>query len=176
MNSDRCNVSHRFHIPNLAKQFCLGKYTIWIFCKKGKKIKFLGCKCFLLTIYPYSSGSLVNLDSTNLYNIILCHVGAYKSVISFHMGLYSCNQLTWAEWFRHIVICPKSQPPDFINIIFLRRNHNDRNILFLTYLTADIKSVNFRKHKIKNDQIILFLQGLFQAHITSCRNLDLKSG
>ena len=74
MNGNSCNVAYRFHIPDLTEQFRLGKYAVRILRKECKKIKFLGRKCLLLPIDPDSSRCLVDLDPTDLDNIILDNI------------------------------------------------------------------------------------------------------
>ena len=73
------------------------------------------------------------------------------------VDLYSGNQLTWTEWLCYIIINTKSKSTDLINIILLCCNHDDRNILLLTNLTTDFKSIQIRKHQIKQDQAVIIL-------------------
>ena len=41
-----CNVTDRFHFPNLLKEFFFGVNMVWMFCQKGEEIKLFGGKCF----------------------------------------------------------------------------------------------------------------------------------
>ena len=176
MNRDSCNISYRLHIPDLAEQLCFCKYAVRVLCQKSKEIKFLGRKCFFFSIYPDTSRCLVYLDATDFNNIILYHTGTYQSVVSLHMCFYSGHQFTRTEWLGHIIIRAKTESTDLINIIFLCRYHNDRDIFLLTYLTAYIKPIYFRKHQIQYNQIIIFIECFFKAHISSVCYLYFKSG
>ena len=91
------------------------------------------------------------------------------------MCLYPGNKFAWAERLGHVIICPKSQSTDLVNIVFLCRNHDDRDILLLAHLTADIKSIYLREHQIKYDQVVFFFQSLLKPYIASCGDLNIKS-
>ena len=54
--------------------FC--ENMIRIFSKKRQQIKFLCCKCLFLTIYPHAARCFVNLNSSNLHDIILLCIAA----------------------------------------------------------------------------------------------------
>ena len=176
MDSDCCNISHRFHIPDFPEQLFLGKHSVRILCKEGKQIIFLGSKCFLLSVYPYAACSLINLDPADLHNIIFAYIGTDQTIISVHMCLDSGYQFTWTEWFCHVIICPQSQTSDFIYVIFLCRYHDDRSIFFLSYLPADIKAIHFRKHQIQNNQVKLLIQRTRQSGVSSVADFNFKSG
>ena len=176
MDSNRSNVSHGFHIPDFSEKFFFGKYSVRILCKECEQIILLGCKGCLFSVYPYTTCSLVDLDSSDLYNIILLHVGTDQTIVSVHMCLNSGYQFTRAERLCHVIICSKSQTSDLVDVIFLCRHHDDRNVFLLAHLSADIETVHFRKHQIQNDQIKFLVQCTCQSCISSVAYLNLKPG
>ena len=91
------------------------------------------------------------------------------------MCFHSGNQLTGTERFCHIVIRSQTQTADLINIVLFGRDHDHRIVLYIPDLTADLKSVHFRKHQVQNEQIIISLQRLLKPHVTSVLNLHLKA-
>ena len=70
MHGNCCNISDGFHIPDFPEQFFLCKHMVWIFCQKGKKIKFFCCKLFFLVVHPDTACCLVNADTADLNDII----------------------------------------------------------------------------------------------------------
>ena len=175
MHRNRCNVSDGLHIPDLTEQFFLGIYMIRVLCKEGQQVEFLRCKVLLLPVDPDSSGSLINLNSTNLYDIILLHIGIHQTFITGQMSFYSGYQFTWTEWLCHIVIRTHAKATNLINIILLGRYHEDRNILFFPDLFTDLKSVHARKHQIQNHQIVFLSKDSFQSRLSIFLCLNLKT-
>ena len=175
MHRNRSDITHRLHIPDFPEKLLLGKNPVRILSQKSQKIKLLGSKRRLLTIDPHTPGRLIDLNTTDLDHIILMHIGTNQPVITLHMRLHTCNQLTWAERLGHIIIRAKTQSPDLIDIILLGRNHNDRRILLLTDLPADIKAIHLRKHQIQDDQIKLLLHSTYKPRITTVLDLHFKT-
>ena len=169
-------IPYRFHIPDLPEQFFFCKYPVGILCQKSKKVKFLGSKGGFFPIDPYSPGRLVNLDPTDLDHIILLDIRSYQTIVSFHMSFYPGNQFTGAEWLGHVIICSKSKSSYLVNIILLGRNHDDRDILLLAHLPANIKAIHLRKHKIQNDQIKFLCQCPIKSCISPVGYLYFKPG
>ena len=116
--------------------------------KERQQVEFLGCELLLLTIHPDTSGGLVNLNATDLNNVVLRLAASDQTLIAGKMCLHAGHQLTWGKRLCNIIICAKSQSTDLVNIILLCRNHQNRRILFLSDLLADFKSVHPRQHKI----------------------------
>ena len=174
MHRNRSDITHRLHIPDLPEKLLLCKNPVRILSQKGQKIKLLGSKRRLLTIDPHTPGRLIDLNTTDLDHIILMHIGTNQPVITLHMRLQTCNQLTWAERLGHIIIRTKSKSTDLIDVILLRGNHDDRRIFLLTDLSANIETVHLRKHQIQNDQIKILLHGTYKTCITTVLDLHFK--
>ena len=170
-----CNIPNRFHIPDLIKQFLLGEYVVRILSKESQKVKLLGGKGFLLTVDINTTGGLINLDTTNFDNLIGFHAAAHQTFISGKMGFHTGHQLTWAKWLCHIVIGTKTQTTDFVNVFLLGRYHDDRCVLLLTDLLANLKTIHIRKHQIQNDQIEIFIQSRFETGITGMLHHHIKT-
>ena len=175
MHRHRCDIPDGFHIPDLPEQFFLGVYMVRMTRKECKKIKLLGRKCLFFPIDPYASCSRIDLQTADLNDLVLFHRASSQPVISCQMCLHSCNQLTRAERLGHIIIRTKTQATNLINIILLCRYHDDRCILHISDLAADIKPVNPRKHQIQNKQVIFFIQRLLESCLTIIGNLNRKS-
>ena len=146
-----------------------------ILCKERKKVEFLCCKRLLLTINKYSSCCLINLYSSDFNNIVIVLRITYKSVISCKMCLYSCNKLTWAKWLGHVIVSPKSKTANLVNIIFLRGNHDNRDILNFSYLLAYLETISSGKHDIKDTHINILMQCSRKATCSIITYLNLIS-
>ena len=170
------NIADRLHIPDFRKQLILRKHAIRILRQESQQIKFLGGKLLFLSIDPHPTGSLINLNTADLNNIILRHIASDQPLIAGQMRFYTRHHLTWAKGLRNIIIRTKTQTADLIDIILLCRNQDHRRIFRFTDFTADLKSVHPRKHKIQNKQIKISLQRPLQTGISPVFNLHRKSG
>ena len=155
MNRYGCNITNGIHIPDLAEQLFLGIYMIRMLGKKGQQIKFLTGKCLLLSINYDTSCGLVDTDTTDFNHIIILIGRANKTVVTCQMSLHSGNKLTRTKRLRHVIISSHTQSADLVNVLLLRRNHNNRNVLLFTNLLTYFKSVQSRKHEIQHNQIKL---------------------
>ena len=90
------------------------------------------------------------------------------------MCLYPGNQLTWAEWFRNIIICSQLQAPNLINIFLFSRYHKNWYILYFSDSLADCKSIHRWQHQIYNNNIIVFQQCPIQTFLPIIFNIDFK--
>ena len=175
MNGYRCNVTDGLHIPDLGKQLILRKYMIRVLCKECQQIKFLCRKLLLFVIYPYTTGSFINADATDLNNVIFLYIASDQTLITRQMCFYPGNQFTRGKWFSNIIIRTKSQTTDFINIILFRGHHQDRCIFFLTDLFTDFKTIGSRQHQIQNVHVKFFTQCTLQTAGSIIFYLHIKS-
>lgn len=74
MDSNGCNITDGFHIPDFGKQFIFGKYMVRILCQKCQQIKLFRSKLFFFFVDPYTTGCFINTDATDLNDIIFCAV------------------------------------------------------------------------------------------------------
>ena len=82
MNGNGRNVTDRIHIPDFTEEFFFRIYMIRIFSKGCKKVKFLCGKLFFLSVNPYSSCGLVNLNPANFNDIIFYGITSDKTFIT----------------------------------------------------------------------------------------------
>ena len=175
MYRHRRNVPDGFHIPDLAEQFFLRKYMIRILRKKCQEVKLLCRELLLLAVDPDTSRRLIDADSTDLDRIILRRIAADQPLIARQMCLHARHQLARRKWLGNIVIRSQSKTADFIDVILLRRHHQNRRVFLLPDLLADLKTVNARKHQIQDVHIKIFRQRPFQSDGSVILYLHLKS-
>ena len=175
MHSYRCDISDGFHIPDLAEKFILGIYMVRMTGKEGQKIKLFCCKILLHSVYPHPACSGINLKSADFNHLILFYGTSDQPLITCQMCFYPCHQLAWTKRLGHIVISPKSESSDLVDIIFFRRYHDDRCILFRTNLTTNLKAIHARKHQIQNHQIKITEKRLIKPCLSIICNLYFKS-
>ena len=147
---------------------------VWMSRKEGQKVKFLGGEGTFLTVDPYPSRRRIDLQTSDLYDLIFLHAATDQTLISRQMGLHTGHQFAGAERLRHIIIGSQPKPPDLINVILLRRNHDDGSILAVADLPADLKSIHAGQHQIQDDQVKIRFHGLLQSDLAVVGNLHLK--
>ena len=91
------------------------------------------------------------------------------------MRFYTRYKLARAERLRDIVVRAKAKAADLIDVIFLGRDHQHRNIAVLADLFADLKSVHAGEHQVQNDQIELLLKGRLKSLVPTVLYLDFKA-
>ena len=175
MHRNRRNISDGLHIPDLTKQLFFRENTVRILRKEGQQIELFRCKLLLLSVHPHAACRLVNLDAADLHNIILFLAVSDQTVVPCQMRFHARNQLTRRKWLRHIIIRTKTESADFVDIILLCRNHDNRNIFLLTHLTADLKSIHLRQHQIQDQQIEILLDRPHKTGVSLVFNLHLKA-
>ena len=96
MYCNSCDIAYGFHAPDGSEQVILGINLIGIFSQEGKKIEFLGSEDLLFAVYKYSSCSLIDLDTSDLDNVILALAlsCAHKSLILGKVSFYSGYELS----------------------------------------------------------------------------------
>ena len=175
MHRNRRNISDRLHIPDLTEQLFFRENAVRILRKEGQQIELFRCKLLLLSVHPHAACRLVNLDAADLHNIILFLAVSDQTVVPCQMRFHARNQLTRGKRFRHIVIRTKAQSADFVDIILLCRNHDNRNILLLAHLTADLKAIHLRQHQIQNQQIKILFDRPHKTGVPLVFNLHFKA-
>ena len=91
------------------------------------------------------------------------------------MCFYPCHQLAWTKRLGHIVISPKSESSDLVDIIFFRRYHDDRCVFYFPDLLADLETIDPWQHQIKNQKVKIFLHATFQSRFSIIFYLNLKT-
>ena len=71
------------------------------------------------------------------------------------LRLHFCDQNAGREGLLDIIISPKAQPPDLVDLRPLCRDHHDRDVELIAELSTDLKTIHTRQHDIQKDQIIL---------------------
>ena len=175
MHRNRRNISDGLHIPDLTEQLFFRENAVRILRKEGQQIELFRCKLLLLSVHPHASCRLVNLDAADLHNIILFLAVSDQTVVPCQMRFHARNQLTRRKWLRHIIIRTKTESADFVDIILLCRNHDNRNIFLLTHLTADLKAIHLRQHQIQDQQIEILLDRPHKTGVSLVFNLHLKA-
>ena len=175
MHRNRRNISDGLHIPDLTEQLFFRENAVRILRKEGQQIELFRCKLLLLSVHPHTACRLVNLDAADLHNIILFLAVSDQTVVPCQMRFHARNQLTWGKRLCHIVIRTKAQSADFINIILLCRNHDNRNILLFTHFAADLKAIHLRQHQIQDQQIKILLDRPYKTGVSLVFNLHLKA-
>ena len=175
MHRNRRNISDGLHIPDLTEQLFFRENAVRILRKEGQQIELFRCKLLLLSVHPHTACRLVNLDAADLHNIILFLAVSDQTVVPCQMRFHARNQLTRRKWLRHIIIRTKAESADFVDIILLCRNHDNRNIFLLTHLTADLKAIHLRQHQIQDQQIKILLDRPYKTGVSLVFNLHLKA-
>ena len=175
MDGNRCNVSHRLHIPDLSEEFLLRKDMVGIFCQKCQKIKLFCGKRLLFPIHPDTTCRLINFDSPDFNDIVFYQITSNQSLITGKMCFYPGYKLTWGKRLGHIIICPKSQAADFINVILLCRYHKDWCIFLFPDLLTDFKAIGSWKHEVQNKQVKLLCKSPCQSCCSVVLDLNLKA-
>ena len=176
MHGNRGDIPHRIHIPDFPEQLLLRKDMIRIFCQERQQIKFTGGKILLYPIDPDTAGRLVDFQAPDLNYRIFLHIAVHQALIPVQMRLHARYQLTGTERLCHVIVRSKPQAPDFVYVILLCRNHDNRNIFLLPYLPANLKSVHARQHQIENHQLEIFLHRALKASLSVRGDLHLKAG
>ena len=73
-------------------------------------------------------------------------------------------------------VADEAQPPDLVDIVLLGGNHDDRDVLLLPHLPADLEAVHARKHQIQDHQLKILLQRALQSYFPVGSYLHLKTG
>ncbi len=96
MDSNGCNITDGFHIPDFGKQFIFGKYMVRILCQKCQQVKLFRSKLFFFFVDPYTTGSFINTDATDLNDIIfLCRTAdqaSYRARCAFTRATSSLGE------------------------------------------------------------------------------------
>ena len=72
------------------------------------------------------------------------------------MGFDTGDQFTRREGLGHIIVSAQSQSADLVHIVLFGRYNDNRNVLLLSYLFADFKSVHLRKHQVQYIEVEVF--------------------
>ena len=70
------------------------------------------------------------------------------------------HQLTHAEGLRQVVVRPHLQPHDTVQLLALRREHEDRHVGVRAQAPADLEPVHLRQHQVEHDHV-----GTGSAHL-----------
>ena len=92
------------------------------------------------------------------------------------MGLHSGHHLAGAERLGDIIVGSQAQSSDLVNVVLLGGNHNNRRILHLSDLPADLEPIHPRQHQIQNQKVKLLLQRSLKSCLTVIFNLHPKAG
>ena len=150
----RGDVPQRLHVPDLVKQLLLREHVVRVLRQERKKVKFLRREVLLLPIHVHPPGGLVDLESADLYDLILRHPAADEALVPGEVRLHTRHHLAGAERLRDVVVGAQAQAADLVDVVLLRGDHDDGRILGLADLFADLKSIHPLKHQIQDLSLI----------------------
>ena len=159
MHCNGRDISDGIHIPDFPEEFFLRINMVRIFRQKCQKIKFFRRKNFLFAVQINASCRFINFQAPDFDDIIDFLVASHQPVIAGHMRLNPGYQLGRAERLSHIIVGTEPKPSDFIDIVFFRGYHENRNIFFFPDAFAYLKTVHAGQHQIENHQIEIFRHG-----------------
>ena len=176
MHGDCGDIAHRIHIPDLAEQLFLGEHVVRVLRQEGQKVELPGGKILLHAVHPDAAGCLVDLQAADLDHGIFLYIAVHQALVAVQVRLHPGHQLAGAEGLRHVIVRSKAQPPDLVDIVLLGGNHDDRDVLLLPHLPADLEAVHARKHQIQDHQLKILLQRALQSYFPVGSYLHLKTG
>ena len=176
MHRDGRDIPDGIHLPDFLEELGLRINMIRVRREEVKKIELLRRKGPLLAVHEYPPCVRVDFQSVDIENPGLLAAAVDEACVPRHMRLHTCHHLRCRKRLRHIVICTEPQATDLVDVILPRRNDDDRNILHLPDLLADLEAILPRQHQIQDDQGILSLQRLLKTGISIRRDVDLKTG
>lgn len=88
MYRNSSDITDGFHVPDLTEELFFGKNMIGILGQERQKIKLLGGEVSLLTVHPDPPGGLVDLDPSDLNDVVFLRIASYQPVIPGHMGFH----------------------------------------------------------------------------------------
>src|SRR5919112_2328111 len=65
------------------------------------------------------------------------------------------HELPHREWLCNVVVRPELQPHDPVDLVVLRREHNDRNVALRSNPATHLRTVYLGQHNIQDDQVRL---------------------
>lgn len=81
------------------------------------------------------------------------------------MRFGSCHQLAWAERLCNIIVGSLMEGTDFVDLLFLGRYDQNRNLLLLSDAVAQLVAAHSRKLQIDNNERVIALQSQLQSFV-----------
>ena len=94
-------------------------------------------------------------NKAGMYDYIL-FIFIYRTIIPFipsQLCLYTGNQFQRKKGLCDIIVCPQCETCDFVGFLSLRRQHDNRILIFFPYFPAKLKPIHIRQHNVQNCQI-----------------------
>ena len=169
------DVAHGLHIPDFTEEFFLRIHMVRMPCQECQQVELLGRKGPLLAVHPHAPRGGVDLQAADLDHFILLHVAADQPLVTGQMRLHAGNQLAGAERLGHIIIRAEPQAADLVDIVLLRGHHDDRGVLLIPDLPADLKTVHTGQHQVQDDQVKIPVKPHLKAGLTVIGHFHFKA-